>query len=291
LLAANGRALDAGQIWRQARDIAGLIGRWHLPKADDLRLGSVEELETKLQALSETGLLQRFSAGAAPVYIITPGRQLAAAYYRNTIVHYFLDGALAEVALAASLASGTRTAFEQELMRLRDLLKFEFSFKTKQEFLESAVCYLDERYPGWLDSGGSFPAGPVPLFGHSILRSFVEAYWILASMLVKRGWRPITANEEAALVDGALALGREMLLRREISTEAALSRPLFASALRLARHRQLLDCGDTEVVQRREAFAADVQEALAAINRLQLAYDRPLNGFPSTETIDTRSIA
>ena len=291
LLAANGRALDAGQIWRQARDIAGLIGRWHLPKADDLRLGSLEELETKLQALSETGLLQRFSAGAAPVYIITPGRQLAAAYYRNTIVHYFLDGALAEVALAASLASGTRTAFEHELMRLRDLLKFEFSFKTKQEFLEAAVCYLDERYPGWLDSGGSFPAGPVPLFGHSILRSFVEAYWILAGMLVKRGWRPITASEEAALVDGALALGREMLLRREITTEAALSRPLFASALRLARHRRLLDCGDTDVVQRREAFAADVQEALAAINRLQLAYDRPLNEFPPTETIDTRSIA
>ena len=291
LLAANGRALDAGQIWRQARDIAGLIGRWHLPKADDLRLGSLEELETKLQALSETGLLQRFSAGAAPVYIITPGRQLAAAYYRNTIVHYFLDGALAEVALAASLASGTRTAFERELMRLRDLLKFEFSFKTKQEFLEAAVSYLDERYPGWLDSGGSFPAGPVPLFGHSILRSFVEAYWILAGMLVKRGWRPITTNEEAALVDGALALGREMLLRREITTEAALSRPLFASALRLARHRRLLDCGDTDVVQRREAFAADVQEALAAINRLQLAYDRPLNELPSTETIDTRSIA
>ena len=291
LLAANGRALDAGQIWRQARDIAGLIGRWHLPKADDLRLGRVEELETKLQTLSETGLLQRFSAGAAPVYIITPGRQLAAAYYRNTIVHYFLDGALAEVALAASLASGTRAAFERELMRLRDLLKFEFSFKTKQEFLEAAVCYLDERYPGWLDSGGSFPAGAVPLFGHSILRSFVEAYWILADMLVKRGWRPITANEEAALVDGALALGREMLLRREISTEAALSRPLFASALRLARHRRLLDCGDTDVVQRREAFAADVQEALAAINRLQLAYDRPLNEFPPTETIDTRSIA
>jgi len=291
LLAANGRALDAGQIWRQAHDIAGLIERWCLPKADNLRLGGVEELETKLQALSETGLLQRFAAGAAPVYIITPGRQLAAAYYRNTIVHYFLDGALAEVALAASLASGTRTAFEQELMRLRDLLKFEFSFKTKQEFLEAAVCYLDERYPGWLDSGGSFPAGPVPLFGHSILRSFVEAYWILAGMLVKRGWRPITASEEAALVDGALALGREMLLRREITTEAALSRPLFASALRLARHRRLLDCGDTDVVQRREGFAADVQEALAAINRLQLAYDRPLNEFPSTETIDTRSIA
>jgi len=291
LLAANGRALDAGQIWCQASDIVALIERWCLPKADNLRLGSVEDLKTTLQSLSETGLLRCFADGAAPVYIITPGRQLAAAYYRNTIVHYFLDGALAEVALAASFGSGADDAFESELMRLRDLLKFEFSFKTKQESLGAAVRYLDERYPGWEDSGASFPAGVEPLFGQSILRSFVEAYWILAGMLVKRGWRPITANEEPPLIDGALALGKEMLLRREISTEAALSRPLFVSALRLARHRRLLDSGDRDVRQRREAFAADVQQALAAINLLQDVYDRPLNEFPSPDVRQSLSIA
>jgi glycerol-3-phosphate O-acyltransferase len=291
LLAANGRALDAGQIWRQASDIVALIERWRLPQADNLHLGSVDELKTTLQTLSETGLLRCFAEGAAPVYIITPGRQLAAAYYRNTIVHYFLDGALAEVALAASLGSDGAGAFEAELMRLRDLLKFEFSFETKQESLDAAVRYLDERHPGWKDSGANFPAGAAPLFGQSILRSFVEAYWVLAGMLVKRGWRPIAGDEEAPLIDGALALGREMLLRREISTEAALSRPLFASALRLARHRRLLVAADPGVVQRREAFAADVQQALAAINLLQDVYDRPLNGFPSPDVRESMSIA
>ena len=291
LLAANGRALDGGQIWRQASDIVALIERWRLPQADNLHLGSVDDLKTTLQTLSETGLLRCFAEGAAPVYIITPGRQLAAAYYRNTIVHYFLDGALAEVALAASLGNGGAGGFEPELMRLRDLLKFEFSFETKQESLDAAVRYLDERYPGWKDGGANFPAGAAPLFGQSILRSFVEAYSVLAGMLVKRGWRPIAGDEEAPLIDGALALGREMLLRREISTEAALSRPLFASALRLARHRRLLDAADPGVVQRREAFAADVQQALAAINLLQDVYDRPLNGFPSPDVRESLSIA
>jgi len=291
LLAANGRALDAGQIWRQASDIVALIERWRLPKADNLHLGSVDDLETTLQSLSETRLLRCFAGGAAPVYVITPGRQLAAAYYRNTIVHYFLDGALAEVALAAALLNGAEGTLENELMRLRDLLKFEFSFKTKQESLEAAMRYLDERYPGWKDSGASFPAGAVPLFGQSILRSFVEAYFVLAAMLVKRGWRPITADEEAPLIDGALALGREMLLRREISTEAALSRPLFASALRLARHRRLLDSGDSDIRQRREAFAADVRRALAAINRLQDVYDRPLGGLSPPDHHESLSIA
>jgi glycerol-3-phosphate O-acyltransferase len=289
LLAANGCALDVGQIWRQAGDIFALIERWRLPKADNLQLGGVEDLKANLLTLTDTGLLQCFSGGAAPVYVITPGRQLAAAYYRNTIVQYFLDGALAEVALAASLARGSAEGFEPQLMRLRDLLKFEFSFRTRQEMLQGAVRYLDERYPGWRDTRGAFPEGPPPLFGQSILRSFLEAYRILAGMLVKRGWRPIAVTDEAALIDGALALGRELLLRREISAEAALSRPLFASALRLARHRRLLDSTDRDVRQRREAFAAEVDSALAAINCLQHAYDGPLNGVPAVG--ESRSIA
>jgi glycerol-3-phosphate O-acyltransferase len=291
LLAANGRALDAGQIWRQASDIAGLIERWRLPKADNLQLGSVEDLRQTLRTLSETGLLQCFSEGASPVYVITPGRQLAAAYYRNTIVHYFVEGALAEVALAASVQAGSKDKIEAELLRLRDLLKFEFSFKTKDEFLENALACLDERYPRWRDCDEVLPAGAPPLFGQSILRSFIEAYCILAGMLVKRGWRPVAAGEEAALIDGALAFGREKLLRREISTEAALSRPLFASALRLARHRRLLDSGDPDMKERREAFAADVGRTLEAINLLQAIYDRPLNQFPLPEFHDSRSIA
>ena len=291
LLAANGRALDAGQIWRQASDVAGLIERWQLPKADNLQLGSVEDLRQTLRTLSETGLLQCFSKGASPVYVITPGRQLAAAYYRNTIVHYFLEGALAEVALAASVSGGAEDAFELELMRLRDLFKFEFSFKSKDEFLQNAFGYLDERYPGWRDCSGAPPADPAPLFGQSILRSFTEAYWILAGMLVKRGWRPVAADEETALIDGALALGQEMLLRKEISTEAALSRPLFASAMRLARHRRLLDSNDQDIKKRREVFASDVQQTLEAINVLQDIYDRPLNGFPLPGFHDSRSTA
>jgi glycerol-3-phosphate O-acyltransferase len=129
------------------------------------------------------------------------------------------------------------------------------------------------------------------LFGQSILRSFTEAYWILAGMLVKRGWRPVAADEETALIDGALALGQEMLLRKEISTEAALSRPLFASAMRLARHRRLLDSNDQDIKKRREVFASDVQQTLEAINVLQDIYDRPLNGFPLPGFHDSRSTA
>ena len=174
--------------------------------------------------------------------------------------------------LAAALDGRVRTGATEELLALDDGGRFLALERTWGPEV-GMVMQLFEL---------SVPAGAAPLFGQSILRSFVEAYWILAGMLVKRGWRPIAADEEAPLIDGALALGREMLLRREISTEAALSRPLFASALRLARHRRLLDADDPGVVQRREAFAADVQRHLD---------DRPVEAGPPSAVYTLRKFA
>lgn len=291
LLAANGRALDAEQIFRQAADIDELIERANLPTAGNLRVHDVDEFQATLRSLTTTGLMRCFSEGATPVYLIAPGRHLAAAYYRNTIVHYFLSGALAETAVAAAGPDPSGQSFERELMRLRDLLKFEFTFESRDVFQQRAVGFLDHRYPGWHGRGSTFPPGPPPLFGQGILRSFVEAYWILAGLLVKRGSQPVTAEHESVLIDVCLGRGEEMLLRKEITTEAALSGPLFATALRLARYRALLDANDSEVRTRREQFAAEVERTLAAINELQDVYDRSLQQPAIRHVHETRSIA
>ena len=291
LLAANGRALDAEQIWRQAADIVDLIERGQLPTAGDLCMHNVDELQTRLQSLTATGLLKCFADGAAPVYLITPGRQLAAAYYRNTIVHYFLSGALAETALVSAGFDPSGQSFMNALMRLRDLFKFEFTFKSKDVFEQEAVGFLDYRYPSWRGRGSAFPPGSPPVFGQGILRSFIEAYWVLAGLLVKRGSQPVPAEHESTLIDMCLGCGEEMLLRKEITTEAALSRPLFATALRLARYRQLLDADDGEIRKRRERFATEVEQTLAAISELQDVYDRALKEPAIRHVQEVRSIA
>ena len=70
------------------------------------------------------------------VYRIGPDQQLAAAYYRNTIVHFFVNGAITELAL---IAAATHRRFEpsprlrvDEALALRDLLKFEFFFAERR---------------------------------------------------------------------------------------------------------------------------------------------------------------
>ena len=158
-------------------------------------------------------------------------------------------------------------------------------------FRQEAVGFLDHRYPGWRGRRSMFPPGLPPLFGHGILRSFVEAYWILAGLLVKRGSQPVATEHESVLIDVCMGRGEEMLLRKEITTEAALSGPLFATALRLARYRALLDADDSEVGKRREQFAAEVERTLAAINKLQDVYDQSLQEPAIRHVLDTRSIA
>ena len=151
----------------------------------------------------------------------------------------------------------------------------KFFFKKKGEFRQDAGEYLELRYPGWHQpenqDSSLFESAP-PLFGHSILRSFIEAYYILSQSLLSA---PGDADlKQMDLVKSSLALGEEMLLRRKIRCETALSQPLFESAARLAQHRGLLFGNVEDLVARRNQFAVEMDHTLKAINRLQREYDR-----------------
>ena len=289
LLAANDRALDGNQIRQQAAEIVEIVTRRSLPTAGVLDVRGPGGLDETLRSMTDTGLLQRYARGSTPVYRITPGQQLAAAYYRNTIVHYFRSSAMAEAALAATRFDPSGRSFEESLLRFRDLLKFEFSFKPKEEFVQDALSYLDSRYPAWRSRSDVLAAGPRPLFGQTILRSFIEAYSVLAALLVGYGANPLSISS-GDLVDDCLALGREMLLRRRISSETALSGPLFETSIRLANHRRLLDARDEGLAGRRESFSAEVARALGVVDRLQYIYDRQLEE-PMQDLSQKRSIA
>ena len=279
LLAANERALTEQQIRSHAEQIIELVRRRALPTTGRLTTDG-ESLAEALAAMSGTGLIDCYRETAHPVYRITPGKQLAAAYYRNTIIHYFVAGAIAETAIAA-LSDGKPAGFWETVSGLRDILKFEFFFRRKAEFREDIEQYLDNRYPRWrsaLDddtpAADALFADTSPLFGHSILRSFLEAYSILSQVLLERGGYEVPSEREPELFKDCLKLGREMLLRKKIASETALSEPLFATAARLARYRGLLTGPAREMTLRRATFAGEIDAAASAINRLQHYYDQ-----------------
>lgn len=276
LLGANQRALSAREIHAQAAEIVQLIEQRQLPTGTGFSLQTPEEVEAAVLVMMQSGLVKSFKA-AVPVYYIPGNKQLAAAYYRNTITHYFLAAALGEIALAMCAEDSQppgQTVLRDRVMALRDLYKFEFFFQLTDAFWDEVIQSVSSRYPGW-DSATCqvqllLSATP-PLFGHAILRSITEAYLLIAMTLLERGAEPVVNDKD--LTRQLLTQGKQMLLRRRISCESSLSQDLFTTGLRLAEHRHLLAGEADTLLPARRTSAEFVVATLAAINLLQRSYD------------------
>lgn len=280
LLGGNGAALTENQIRVHAREIIPLIRKRELPTAGDLEVESGAGLGAALGLLASTGLLHCFADGNVPVYRVAPGNELAAAYYRNTIIHYFLSSAIAELAVASLRGKKESVdALHEMALEIRDLLKFEFFFRTREEFLTDVDWYLDERYSDWRAALASQrPAADMlfgeqaPSFGHSIMRSFLESYQVMARVLLSHPERDF--DEDEAFVDECMKQGEEMLLRKQIDSASALSEPLFSTAAKLARYRGLMTGAPETLVERRKLFAVEIADAVHAVSLLQNHYDQ-----------------
>jgi glycerol-3-phosphate O-acyltransferase len=270
LLGMGDRAASVPEIVRGLENLVAYVTRRKLPTTEELELGRPEEVERVLQALVENDVVSCHDEGPEAVYAIGPDQHLTAAYYRNTIIHFFVTGAIAELALLAAgegEAGDRREAFFEGALRLRDLLKFEFFFPGRDEFLAELRGELERQHPEWerrLAEGAEGVEGVVrnlrPFMSHRVLRAFVDAYRVAADALA--AWDPEREVEEAAFVSAALALGKQYQLQRRIRSAESVSKVLFQNALRLARNRGLLETGAADLRERRLAFRHEVREAV-----------------------------
>ena len=205
--------------------------------------------------------------GAEPVYHLTPDQALRAAYYRNTIVHFFVPGAIAELTLAA-VADGSvgPDEVDDHALELRDLLKFEFFFGAKERFLEELHIELAEADPQWRDRIRT-PGGADELLGtlallraHWALLPFLEAYLVVADTLAA-STGPFDDKE---FLRACLGRGEQYRLEGRVRAPEAVSKALYASALSLARNRGLVDGS----AQARGAFSEEVRAVLARAVRI-----------------------
>src|SRR5262249_52588487 len=135
LLGSVDRALTVGEVTISLRNLLDYVRRRRLPTTGEFGLDTPDGVQRALDVLVESGVVACFAEGQDSVYLIGGEQQMAAAYYRNTIIHFFLTGAIVELALlGAAERPDPPTAFWDEAMRLRDLLKFEFFFADKEAF-------------------------------------------------------------------------------------------------------------------------------------------------------------
>ena len=277
LLGRGDRALSVPEMTDALRNLVEYVRRRHLPVSEDLDLDQPEALRRILDELVESDILTRYDEGPECVYAIGRGQHLAAAYYRNAVIHYFVNGAIAELALLRAAEPGLtdrKAEFWDEALRLRDLLKFEFFFAEKELFKGEVRQELGLHDPGFesaLDGGADAILALMPRIhpfsAHRILRPFLEAYRVVGNALERRD--PAAPLEEGPFLKDCLALGRQYELQRHIKRRESVSKVLFATALRLARNRGLVDAGGPDLAERRKAFAEEIRQAIRRVDQVE----------------------
>jgi len=281
LLGRGERSLSAEETVIALANLVEYVERRQLKTSEVLNLRTADGVQEILEGLTESGLLTRFSGGGEAVYRIAEDQYLVAAYYRNAVIHYFVDGAIAELALvrAAELVEGDRAdVFWEEAMRLRDLLKFEFFFEEKEAFREdlrremalheSQGVPWEEELQGGPEAILGFLQQVRPLSAHRILRPFLEAYRVVADALCRSD--PQNAIEEAKFLDECLSLGTQYALQQHVKRRESISKVLFATALKLAGNRGLLKPGAEGLAAKRDAFAEEIRVAIRGVDAIEV---------------------
>ena len=223
-----------------------------LPTTGALDLDTPEGVQRALDALVESGVVTAFAEGLEAVYAIGPDQHLTAAYYRNTIIHFFVNGAIAELALlrAAEVEASADAPgeFWDEALRLRDLLKFEFFFADKEAFRDELRDEVALHDPDWETRLARGRRGDPRAACAASSRSAPTACCGRSSRPTASSATRSSATTPATPVDES-ALPRHAASRSASSTGCSaasgstesVSKVLFATALRLARNRELLD--------------------------------------------------
>jgi glycerol-3-phosphate O-acyltransferase len=275
MLGLDGRSLCAAEVCDVVEPVQRYARARSLPGTDETEaLRTPEGIRPTLATLVERGVLDCYSGGPEPVYAIDDENELVAAFYRNSVIHWFVNRAIGELALvcAAEDDSGGDSIeiAWREAFRVRDVLKFEFFFADQTGFRAEMREELSLIEPSWTSTGpltlrdvGIALVSSGALVAHRVLRSFLEAYHVVAECLLTI---PSTDSiDRAEIASRCLGLGEQMRRRRQITSGDAVSRELFLTALKLADNRGLLERGSEPG---RAAFAGELRELVRRVQVL-----------------------
>ena len=292
LLGGDGRSLTVGEVGLLLEPLQRYADARSLPGADETRqLASGRGLQSTLAELVSHGVVSCYDEGREAVYAIRRENELVAAFYRNTVIHWFVNRAIAELALLRALdaedaGGGGADAIDvawAEAYRLRDVLKFEFFFADQEGFrgemkeelaLIAPEWFASQSAPSLADVGRALAASGA-LVAHRVLASFLEAYHVVAECLMSD---PAGLRDRDAFLRGCLHYGEQLRRQHRISSGEAVSIELFSSALQLAANRGLLE-DRPDIAEQREAFARELRDLVRRVH-LVADLDRVYRDLP-----------
>lgn len=277
LLGGRGRGLTLDQTHDALGDALARLEQMGVPTARSVAgLHTREGVREALEALASGGPVTAVRHGREPVWLIGPEDQLAATFYRNSIIHVFLTNSICEIAAvsagrAADRGESAVDEFWKTAYRLRDLLKFEFYFTGKDDFIRDVEAEMLRLSADWTEviEGGSDRVARalisrLPLTSPFTLRPFFEAYAITYDVLTHASEVP----ERSEVIKQALGLGEQYFAQGMVRTREPVSALLFETALQLAGSQGLLE-EDPERCQRTREGHEELMRILRQISRVE----------------------
>ncbi|MDH3621783.1 MAG: 1-acyl-sn-glycerol-3-phosphate acyltransferase [Gammaproteobacteria bacterium] len=253
LLAGGNRAQSLADVQGLARAGATLIRHRHLEIVGRSDFRNENAVLATLAELHETGIVSYLDEGTERLYTISPDQHHNAAYYRNTAIHYFILDAFVEIALleAATNKDDPKAAFFARTSELRELFKFEFYLPRRANFRAEIEQRVSERFDDWeIVIHGDEKAVREALkrarllVAHGVLRSFVDAYRVAASVLAVAGAGAL--NDKSEFLSQCLKTGKQEQLQGRVFSPESISKTLYESAWKLAEYRGLLAANQAE---------------------------------------------
>lgn len=279
LLGARDRAYTEPEIEAILAPLLDYIDRRKLPGPDPSMCRGIGLTQT-LRVLAEAGVVRCFDGGTEPVWSIAPDTHAVAAYYRNGAIHHFVNRAIVEIGMLAVAegdvdvpAETLLAASQNEALRIRDLLKFEFFFPSKDEYFHRLGAELDLLAPDWREVTPTQEWTYDVLHGHTggllarrTLQPFFDAQLVVATRLVQLG---VISRDKDDIVADCLGLGKQLALQGIVRSKDSVSKDLYDSAYQLADNRGLLDGSGTDDLRgARQAWLDEVEEMRDRLGRI-----------------------
>ncbi len=251
------------------------IQRRQLPMTEWPDLSEFGRMREVLDRLVSEGVITVYRGGTEPVYAISPGKQHEAAFYRNTIIHFFLVRAITELAAlqaAESEAPDITDATWQNARRLKELLRYEFFFAGTRQFADQVAAETTFLIPGWQEHTFSPEqvraemAGLDMLVAHRVIGPFLEAYSVLADELALLGDE---AADDKKLVQTTLGVAQQRWLQRQLTTPESVSADYFRNAIQLMDKLGLMSSQEPDLAQRRRELADELHQITRRLDTLR----------------------
>ncbi|MGB1308748.1 MAG: HAD-IB family hydrolase [Oceanihabitans sp.] len=204
-------------------------------------------IQKALNLLKSARIVQKSRAGQKAQYSLVATEYLPATYYANMASGHLYHQAFIEMALVKiknDTSANRITHFWEEIMKLRNLFKFEFFYTNKPKFsseIEAELLRFDKNWRTILaDPMGDISAllKKQDLFvSRAILLSYLEADKVVCYTL--NNWDTDDEFKEEEFVDLAMFKGKELHWQSKITRLDSVSKPFLVNALRFAKNANL----------------------------------------------------